>query len=199
MSGCPSRKGKRLSRSLAAFPPDHHGESHWHHTTGYADPCGDDRPVQGDRPAQAQPEEMEQSDQNKDHDADGGKRFHVHSPAILNRLNVHPAFRTYAAHITCKLTAGWLYSRVSQGYWLALGVFLASAMLVAWAWETFSSQTGAERATPEKAKTEQATSELGAGMRASCDLCGSRAPGLVEALSGTVAQCPCCQGLVRRL
>lgn len=39
-------------------------------------------------------------------------------------------------------TASWLCWRVPHGYWITLGLFLASAMLIVWTWEKFGTIEG---------------------------------------------------------
>jgi hypothetical protein len=41
-------------------------------------------------------------------------------------------------------TATWLSWKMPHGYWLAIGLFLASAILIVWTWDTFGRKTGPE-------------------------------------------------------
>lgn len=50
-----------------------------------------------------------------------------------------------------------------------------------------------------KLEAERNEAERRIAMTASCDLCGSVVPELSDAPAGTVARCPKCQGLVRKL
>jgi hypothetical protein len=42
-------------------------------------------------------------------------------------------------------TATWLCWRVRHGYWLSIGLFLTSAILIVWTWETFSRKNRVEK------------------------------------------------------
>lgn len=50
-----------------------------------------------------------------------------------------------------------------------------------------------------KLEAERNEAERRIAMTASCDLCGTVVPELSDAPAGTVARCPKCQGLVRKL